>query len=168
MNAAAAPSVDFTADSTQLKLGETATLRWSVTGADQVTIDPGIGPVNATGSVKVKPVGTTRYTLLASGSGGVAGRNLLLEINGTTGPSSGQLVWSGVVSGTQLVTIDHDHADVGTLTGALPGVPCNLQPAEQHKVGIASAPSAANSFDRLVLRVIGHGKMTVIVRWSLL
>ena len=44
-------------------------LYWSVSNADTVIIDHGVGPVGASGSQKVYPVTTTTYTLMASNGG---------------------------------------------------------------------------------------------------
>lgn len=167
VNATAAPTVDFSVDNAQVKLGQTATLHWTVNGADQVSIDPGIGPVNTSGSYRVKPLGTVRYNLVAQGPGGASGRTVVIQVAGNAGPSSGDLRWSGMVNGNQLVTIDRDHADIGSLTGSLPGVPCILQPADERRVSIASAPGPGNNFDRLVLRITGHGMTNVSIHWAL-
>lgn len=47
--------------------GGKVTLLWSVEGADMVSIDHGIGEVEARGSVQVTPNATTTYTLTAAG-----------------------------------------------------------------------------------------------------
>lgn len=47
---------------------ETTELVWNVTGATSVSIDNGIGGVNLTGSIIVKPTKTTTYTLTATNS----------------------------------------------------------------------------------------------------
>ncbi len=62
--------VSFTADSSQLRLGQTTALRWNVLGASEVRIDPGIGSVGANGTAVVRPLGGTAYTLTATGPGG--------------------------------------------------------------------------------------------------
>lgn len=46
--------------------GQSATLQWNVTGATLVSIDPGIGDVQASGSRTVYPTVTTTYTLIAT------------------------------------------------------------------------------------------------------
>ncbi len=51
--------VSFTADSSKLRLGQTTALRWTVLGASQVRIDPGIGLVGTTGTAVVRPPGGT-------------------------------------------------------------------------------------------------------------
>jgi hypothetical protein len=64
--------VSFTADSSKLRLGQTTALRWTVLGASEVRIDPGIGPVGTTGTAVVRPLGGTAYTLTATGPGGTS------------------------------------------------------------------------------------------------
>ncbi len=46
------------------------------------------------------------------------------------GPSSGEIVWSGNIKGTELITIEHGQASSGVVTGMLPGVPVLLQPTD--------------------------------------
>jgi hypothetical protein len=58
----------FTADSTNITEGVSATLSWTVTDASTVTIDQGIGSVALTGSISVSPIETTTYTLTATNS----------------------------------------------------------------------------------------------------
>ena len=63
----------FEAEPSTIERGQSATLRWSVTGqATDVRIEPGIGTVNATGNRQVFPGNTTTYTLTATGPGGPA------------------------------------------------------------------------------------------------
>jgi peptidoglycan-associated lipoprotein len=70
----AAPVVaSFEAEPSTIERGQSATLRWSVTGeTSNVTISPGIGTVAASGSRQVFPGSTLTYTLTASGPGGNA------------------------------------------------------------------------------------------------
>jgi len=60
----------FTAEPSSIQRGQSATLRWSTSNAESVTIEPGIGTVPANGSRQVYPNDTTNYTLRAAGSGG--------------------------------------------------------------------------------------------------
>jgi hypothetical protein len=55
------------ADSVTINIGGFSTLSWSVTGADAISIDQGIGAVAASGSIQVSPLQTTTYTITASG-----------------------------------------------------------------------------------------------------
>ena len=57
----------FTANPTDIAIGQASTLAWRVLNATTVTITPGIGNVNPTnGSVSVSPTDTTTYRLTAS------------------------------------------------------------------------------------------------------
>lgn len=55
----------FQASPEKICKGENATLRWMVFGAENVTIDNGIGEVNSTGSIEVSADENTTYTLTA-------------------------------------------------------------------------------------------------------
>jgi peptidoglycan-associated lipoprotein len=70
----AAPVIaSFEAEPATIERGQSATLRWRVTGeTSNVTIAPGIGTVAADGSRQVFPGSTLTYTLTASGPGGSA------------------------------------------------------------------------------------------------
>jgi hypothetical protein len=117
----------FTADPTSVPPGGSSTLSWSVSGADEVTIDHGIGSVGLTGTRTVSPATTTIYTLTASNEAGSSTATVqVTEITTAvisyftadptsiaTGDSS-TLSWS--VSGADEVTIDHGIESVG-LTG---------------------------------------------------
>lgn len=52
-----------------IESGELSVLSWKVSGADNVTIEPGLGAVKSTGSLSVSPSETTTYKLIASGDG---------------------------------------------------------------------------------------------------
>jgi len=83
------------------------------------------------------------------------------------GPTSGEIVWDGNIKGTELITIENGQASSGTVSGALPGVLCLLQPADPKRVSIASTPAPHNQYKRMVFRVSGNGRTRVVIRWSL-
>jgi hypothetical protein len=58
----------FRADPPGITTGEETTLKWTVTGAESVSINQGIGNVDASGSRAVSPTDTTTYTLTATNS----------------------------------------------------------------------------------------------------
>jgi peptidoglycan-associated lipoprotein len=61
----------FTAEPSTIQRGQSATLRWEVSGeAASVSINNGIGTVRSTGSQQVSPTSSTTYTLTATGPGG--------------------------------------------------------------------------------------------------
>lgn len=68
--APAKPSVQFSAEPGTIERGQSATLRWTVSDATDVTISPSVGTVSARGDRQVSPADTTTYTLTAKGPGG--------------------------------------------------------------------------------------------------
>ena len=67
----AAPTVtNFSAEPSSIERGQSSTLSWSVENATSISIDNGIGTVQATGSRRVFPNDSTTYTLTANGPGG--------------------------------------------------------------------------------------------------
>ena len=65
-----APTGGMSADPLEIDSGECSTLRWDTTDATSVSLNPGVGSVDATGSRQVCPATTTTYTLTATGAGG--------------------------------------------------------------------------------------------------
>ena len=64
------PTVSLSASPQTIQAGQSATLAWSSSNADAITIDNGIGIVGANGSMTVSPAQTTTYTITASGTAG--------------------------------------------------------------------------------------------------
>ncbi len=70
----AAPVVtSFTAEPSTIERGQSSTLRWAVTGqTTRISIDQGIGDVQANDNRRVFPNNSTTYTLTVAGPGGNA------------------------------------------------------------------------------------------------
>src|SRR6476619_7587641 len=68
----ASPTVaQFSAEPTSIQRGQSATLRWEVSGnVTSVSIDNAIGTVQNSGNRRVFPTDSTTYTLTATGPGG--------------------------------------------------------------------------------------------------
>ena len=66
------PEVSLSAEPSEIEEGQSATLFWTSEYAETLTIEPGIGTVDPTGSATVSPIQTTTYTITATGSGGDA------------------------------------------------------------------------------------------------
>jgi peptidoglycan-associated lipoprotein len=60
----------FEVEPSSIERGQSAVVRWSVTNAASISIDQGIGTIDASGSRRVVPAETTTYTLTAGGPGG--------------------------------------------------------------------------------------------------
>jgi beta-glucanase (GH16 family) len=77
----AAPVIlNFSAVPSTIAPGESTTLRWAVTGADIISISPGLGVVDR-GSISVQPQKTTLYSLLATGTGGSMVQTFAIFVN---------------------------------------------------------------------------------------
>ena len=68
----AAPTIaQFTAEPSSIQRGQSSTLRWQVNGqTSNISINQGVGTVQATGNTRVNPNNSTTYTLTAAGPGG--------------------------------------------------------------------------------------------------
>jgi len=60
--------------------GQASTLSWQVSNADQIRIEPDIGPVSALGSVAVKPSTATTYTMFATNEEGESMMTCRIEV----------------------------------------------------------------------------------------
>lgn len=67
--AAAVGISNFDAGPEIIEPGGSSVLNWDVSGADNITIEPGIGPVSSNGSIPVSPSESTTYKLIATGKG---------------------------------------------------------------------------------------------------
>ena len=83
----ARPTVTLQANPTTINKGESSTLSWNSTDATQLSIDPGVGAVNAQGSTKVSPTDSTTYTITATGPGGSASATAAVSVNAPQAPA---------------------------------------------------------------------------------
>lgn len=70
----------FAAEPASIERGQSSTLRWSVSGATDMSIDNGLGAVQSSGTRTVYPSNSTTYTLTASGPGGSVTRTATVEV----------------------------------------------------------------------------------------
>lgn len=82
----------FAADPGSIAPGDTATLKWNVDYADSVQIDPGIGFAEPSGSAKISPTVTTKYTLTAYNSVGIIIGTTQIVVGQVSGPGRADLV----------------------------------------------------------------------------
>lgn len=112
----------FSAEPTSIQRGQSATLRWEVSGsATSVSIDQTIGAVQNTGNRRVFPSESTTYTLTATGPGGTTTASATVSVtsppppppppaeNGNTNRGT---LESRVNSTVQDVYFDYDKSDV--------------------------------------------------------
>jgi len=84
---AAAPVINsFTAEPSTVEAGQSSTLRWSITGATDMSIDRGVGAVQSNGQRQVFPRTSTNYTLTARGPGGMDSRSVTVQVSSAPPP----------------------------------------------------------------------------------
>ena len=82
-----APRIDtFAAEPASIERGQSSTLRWTVANATNMSIDQGVGAVQANGTRQVSPGNSTTYTLTASGAGGMETRSVTVTVNAPPPP----------------------------------------------------------------------------------
>jgi hypothetical protein len=74
------PTLQFSAQPTNITTGDSATLSWTANNATSVSI-PGVGTFGATGSVQVTPTSTSTYIATATGAGGTASSNATINVS---------------------------------------------------------------------------------------
>ena len=70
----------FSASAVQIVQGHSTTLGWQTENASEVTIDNGIGQVDASGQTSVSPSTSTKYLLTARGNGGTQQRTVSIVV----------------------------------------------------------------------------------------
>jgi peptidoglycan-associated lipoprotein len=114
------PRIDtFSAEPTTIQLGQSATLRWSVAAATNMSIDQGVGAVQANGSQQISPANSTTYTLTASGSGGTTSRSVTVTVNAPPPPPPPPSAPKVTISSADMLTreaqdiyFDYDMSDL--------------------------------------------------------
>jgi hypothetical protein len=76
--------MDFKAEPSSIKPGESTALTWAVENPRTTTIEPTIGRATARGVLKVTPASTTTYTLTVTGVNGTLTRTVTVNVAGTT------------------------------------------------------------------------------------
>ena len=114
-----APRINsFTAEPRSIERGQSATLRWSVANATDISIDQNIGAVQANGNRQVFPSNTATYTLTARGAGGSDTRSVTVEVTSAPPPPPPPPP-AATINGTDLLTreaqdayFDYDKSDI--------------------------------------------------------
>jgi peptidoglycan-associated lipoprotein len=99
----------FTAEPRSIERGQSATLRWSIANATDMSIDQSLGAVQANGSRQVFPSQTTTYTMSVSGPGGRDSRSVTVEV-ATGPPAPPPPVAKPTVSGADLLSRESQDA----------------------------------------------------------
>jgi peptidoglycan-associated lipoprotein len=116
----ALPRIDtFTAEPSSVDRGQSATLRWSVANATDISLDQNLGAVQANGTRQVFPSNTTTYTLTARAVGGTDIRSATVGVNVPPPPPPPPKTTTGRISGADMLGregqdayFDYDKSDV--------------------------------------------------------
>jgi hypothetical protein len=85
MTAVDKPTLEFSAQPSNITAGESSTLSWIANNATSVSI-AGVGTFPATGSVQVTPTSTYTYAATATGAGGTASSNTTVTVTSEQNP----------------------------------------------------------------------------------
>jgi peptidoglycan-associated lipoprotein len=117
----AAPTVaSFTAEPTSIQRGQSATLRWEVSGSvTNVSIDQGVGTVQNTGNRRVSPSDSTTWTLTATGPGGSTTASATVNVSAPPPPppppapqATARTIDQAIASDIQDAFFDYDKTDI--------------------------------------------------------
>jgi len=101
---AAARIASFTAEPRSIERGQSATLRWSIANATDMSLDQGLGAVSANGNRQVFPSNTTTYTLTGRGPGGTDTRSVTVEVSAPPPPPPPVPTRGGAINGSDILT----------------------------------------------------------------
>jgi hypothetical protein len=73
----------FSADPQVISSGAACTLSWTVTGANSISIDNGIGNVALSGSTTISPTATTTYVIMAGNAAGTSTAGCQVTVQGS-------------------------------------------------------------------------------------
>lgn len=82
------PTADLTADPQEVVRGQSTIVSWNTKDADNVRIEPDIGPVSSTGSRELTPNRSVTYQLTAEGRGGTTVDSVFIKV---TRPGGGDI-----------------------------------------------------------------------------
>lgn len=78
----------FTAGPARIAAGQSAVLKWNVTGADYIAIDQGIGKVDPVGMAEVYPIENCEYRIVAQNAGGTINSSAMVKVTPVSGTAS--------------------------------------------------------------------------------
>ncbi len=151
------PTVQITTDHQTIIEGESAILTWSSKHAATCTIEPGIGSVNANGSISVSPIETTKYTITVAGPGGTATAEANLTVYHV--PTATLLISpNSIIEGeTATLSWNTDYAETITIEPGIGNVAANgsltVTPAETTTYTIIVSGPGGTSVKNILLTV---------------
>ncbi|MBW2613182.1 MAG: SMP-30/gluconolactonase/LRE family protein, partial [Deltaproteobacteria bacterium] len=162
------PTVSMRIEPSVIEPGEPAILKWSSTGAENLSIDNAIGDVLPEGSITVYPEHSTVYRLTASGSSGSSGAQARIMVAAIPEPqpegSFGKQYQDMVPVDATLPAYNPEQFSV--ITGIVQDVAEN--PLEDVTVTILDHPQYGTAYTdpngRYSIPVEGGGNITIVLR----
>ncbi len=81
--------LSFSVEPSSIERGQSATLRWSVSNANAVSIDNGIGEVQGTGTRRITPIESTTFRLTAAGPNGTISGTATVNVTAAAPTNTG-------------------------------------------------------------------------------
>jgi len=120
--------ISFSAAPSEIMAGQRSTLTWSVSGANTVSLDNGIGDVSTLTSTSVSPAQTTTYTLTATNSAGSTTAVATVTVGTQTPPPGGSTsIWPNSTTPTIPSAVISNPTELGVkfrsdISGAVAGI----------------------------------------------
>jgi hypothetical protein len=74
------PTINLSVDAENIQIGQSATLIWTTTDAETLSVDQGIGSVELNGSITVSPSTTTIFTFTATYSSKITTKSITINV----------------------------------------------------------------------------------------
>ena len=110
--APAAPTVSLNAAPADITKGNSTTLSWSSTNANQLTLTPDLGSVSPNGSRQINPGTSTTYTITALGSGGRAEASARVTVTVPPPPAAAEDLNQMFQEAVKDAFFDYDKSDI--------------------------------------------------------
>jgi hypothetical protein len=125
-----------------------------------VTLEPTTGVVGGTPQTP----GRYRFAVQVTDAKEASARQFFeLEVKP---PAPGEMIWRGSLPKDGVLIIqDGRYASVGTVTGALPGVPIKIDLEPKEGITVVTAPARANNWKVLVINA-SQPQSEIVIRWS--
>jgi peptidoglycan-associated lipoprotein len=103
---------EFSIEPSSVERGQSAVMRWTVTGSNNVSINNGVGTVPASGTRRMTPPETITYTLTATGTAGETTATATVTVTGPAAPPPPARNNTGGSRGTLESRVQSDLRDV--------------------------------------------------------
>lgn len=162
------PTVDLSANPAAVVPGEPCTLVWSSQHATSITLDKGLGPVNASGTITVHPTATTTYTIIATGPCGTATDSVTVVVHQPPSVDITADPLTIIAGQSSLLSWTSSHAESLTMDqgiGAIPqGGSMTVSPEETTTYTITANGPGGVATDSVTVSVLQPPRVTIFAQ----